>query len=356
MKELQKLLQMLTYKRPAGSKAEVSFIKRYILPLGAKAISGNYVIEVPGDKETLFSCHTDTVHTQGGTQQVLLDSNLQIAYKQDNECLGADDTAGVWLMLEMIKAKVPGTYLFHYGEEKGCIGSRALAIAYPDLLRRYKRAIAFDRRGTTSIITFQQGQRCCSDIFGKALGDMLQHGYKNDPTGLYTDTASYTKLIPECSNISVGYEHQHCSDETLDCGHLLLLREVVMDVKWHQLPVDRDPTAAPRYSPPARVHYRSSGWDPARNRLSTLTENECDDEQMAKLMILANEEINDLYDASKLANSEPALVARMLYSYVTWFYTLKCRTERALKNQAANDPAPPKLVGVPTPAKEETAV
>lgn len=350
MKELQKLLQMLTYKRPAGSKAEISFIKRYVLPLGARAISGNYVIEIPGDPDTMFSCHTDTVHTQGGTQQVLLDSNLQIAYKQDKECLGADDTAGVWLMLEMIKARVPGTYLFHYGEEKGCIGSRALALSHPELLRKFKRAIAFDRRGTTNIITFQHGQRCCSDIFGSALGEMLKHGYKNDPTGLYTDTASYTKLIPECTNISVGYEHQHCSDETLDCGHLLLLREIVMDVKWHQLPVDRDPAAPARYLAPVQSYFHKK-WDPARTRLSTLTENECDDEEMAKLMVLANDEINELYDATKITNSEPALAGRMLYAFVMWFYACKLRMELAEKQKAANDPAPPKLIVVP---KEET--
>lgn len=345
MKELQKLLQMLTYKRPAGSKAEISFIKRYILPLGAKAISGNYVIEVPGDPDTMFSCHTDTVHHQGGTQQVMLDSNLQIAYKQDKECLGADDTAGVWIMLEMIKARIPGTYLFHYGEEKGCIGSHALARDHPELLRKFKRAIAFDRRGTTSIITFQASQRCCSDIFGKALGDMLQHGYKNDPTGLFTDTASYTKLIPECTNISVGYEHQHCADETLDCGHLLLLREIVMDVKWHQLPVDRDPAAPARWLAPVQTYFNKSKWDPARTKLSTLNETELDDEQMAKLMVLANEEINELWDATKLTNSEPALAGRMLYAFVTWFYTIKCRMDLANKQKAANDPVP---------AKEET--
>ena len=30
--------------------------------------------------------------------------------------------------------------------------------------------------------------------------------YATDPTGIFTDTANFVDIIPECTNISCGYE------------------------------------------------------------------------------------------------------------------------------------------------------
>lgn len=245
---------MLTYCRPAGSTTEAEFIKRYIKPTGAyRTIGGNYVLVVPGDPDTLFSCHTDTVHSKGGKQEVLFDADFELAFVDGKDPLGADNTAGVWMLLEMIEAKVPGTYLFHFGEERGCLGSKDLAKQAAPWLSQHKRAIAFDRRGTTSIITRQRSERCCSDKFGQALADAMGDlGYELDPTGLYTDTASYMEIIPECTNVSVGYDHEHGPEETLDIGHCKRLRDQVLTINWGELPTERDPKAEPDFDWGAR--------------------------------------------------------------------------------------------------------
>ena len=39
--------------------------------------------------------------------------------------LGADDKAGMVILLYMIEKKIPGLYYFFIGEEVGCIGSNA---------------------------------------------------------------------------------------------------------------------------------------------------------------------------------------------------------------------------------------
>jgi hypothetical protein len=59
----------------------------------------------------------------------LIQMNLINAYATERkpECLGADCAAGVALMVSMIHARVPGYYVFHDGEEQGCLGSRFLA-------------------------------------------------------------------------------------------------------------------------------------------------------------------------------------------------------------------------------------
>lgn len=59
--------------------------------------------------------------------------------------------------------------------------------------------------------------------------------------GVFTDTANYISIIPECTNISVGYDRQHGPHETLDVEHLLELRHAVLCLDWETLPTERDP-------------------------------------------------------------------------------------------------------------------
>jgi len=117
----------------------------------------------------------------------------------------------------------------------------------PDLLREFDRAVAFDRRGIDSVITHQGWGRCCSDTFGSALADALMDGHDalmmlNDDTGVYTDTAEFTELIPECTNISVGYAREHTQEESLDLVYYNNLAAAVLTVDWDALPVERDPS------------------------------------------------------------------------------------------------------------------
>jgi hypothetical protein len=246
------LLAMLRYKRPFGSKEEDAFIERFIDPLEPQVVASNRVIVVPrpdgSDSRTLFSCHTDTVHRTGGKQKVVYDPQLDIIYKDDGLPLGADDGAGVWIMLQMIRHGVPGTYVFHTGEEVGGIGSSLMADTEPEFLQGFDRAIAFDRKGTQDVITEQMPGTCCSTKFAKALAAALndaqpEFSYEPCARGIFTDTANYIDLIPECTNISVGYEGEHTGGEMIDVGHLTMLAEAVVKIDWDALPTHRDPKA-----------------------------------------------------------------------------------------------------------------
>lgn len=247
---IQRLGEILSYKRPHGSASEAEMVEKIItsqyehLLLGPM---GNVVIVTDPDSKTLFSCHTDTVHRTEGRQTVHQDDK-GFWLKQDGEPLGADDGAGVWLLLHMIDAGVPGTYIFHRGEERGGIGSRWLAECKADWLVKFERAVAFDRRGSTSVITHQFGGRCCSDEFATALSEDLGMEHEPDNTGSFTDTANYTHLIAECSNVSIGYANEHTKDEQLDTAYLLKLAEVVVELYWEALPTERDPRDITRAS------------------------------------------------------------------------------------------------------------
>lgn len=240
-----KLLEMLTWMRPHDSATEEAFCEKYILdPLNERVMTigpmSNFIITIGEDSKTLFSCHTDTVHHDEGMQLVIYDPIMGMAYKNDNACLGADDTTGVWLMLEMIEANVPGTYIFHRGEERGGVGSYWIANNEVTFLKQFKRAIAFDRKGETSVITSQRNSPCCSSEFATALAAQLGKEWVKDPTGSFTDTANYTHLIPECTNVSVGYYDAHGSSETQNISFALVLRELCINVDWESLPTVRE--------------------------------------------------------------------------------------------------------------------
>lgn len=234
--------------------------------------------------------------------------NRYIPAPNSSNCLGADCTTGVWLILEMIKARVPGIYVIHNDEEVGCVGAsdmiadydQSKVIAYgmkqaipeeesvgdkkekpsqelidnyyaglsiteklrinPDSFWIYyaNKAISFDRFGYSSIITHQSSTRTASDSFASDLSTVLSEELCNagfcpleaDDRGSYTDSNKYRKHISECTNLSVGYFSQHSDSETQDLTFAKFLRDVLI-LKGHDLANPdivknyRDETAVP---------------------------------------------------------------------------------------------------------------
>jgi hypothetical protein len=201
---------------------------------------GNYYYSI-GKSRTIFASHIDTVSKDyiGVTHE--FDGNF---IKTDGKTtLGADDKSGVTVMLWLIQNKVPGLYYFFIGEEVGCIGS-GNAAQYGIFKNKFDRIISFDRRGTDSVITYQSSSRCCSDEFANALCDELNNSnmsYSKDTGGVYTDSAEFVDIIPECTNISVGYYKEHTTNEYQDIEHLISLCSAVVKVDWENLPTKRDP-------------------------------------------------------------------------------------------------------------------
>ena len=241
MNDMQTIVSLLQYRRPAGSRTERQFIREHLTPLGLKADkAGNLYKRIGRDSPVMWSCHTDTVHTKGGMQTLLVKDGVVTVASKDSSCLGADDTAGIWLLSEMIRAQVPGLYVFHRGEEIGGIGSSYIASRFPALLERTRFAIAFDRRGAGSVIT-HQGGRCCSDVFADSLSVALGLGHERDTTGSFTDTANYTDLVGECTNVSVGYANEHRTTESLDMSYLITLRDALLNFDESKLVSSRNP-------------------------------------------------------------------------------------------------------------------
>ena len=237
--------EMIRYGRPAFSWADKEFVNRYLLGLdGAyRDTFGNVFVQVGPSPTVLWSSHTDTVHDRPGFFRSVQDNTeLRVADTSRANCLGADCTTGVYLMREMIKAKVPGLYVFHRAEEIGARGAAFIADKTPKMLEGIQCAIAFDRKGFHEVITHQCGTRGASDAFAKSLASAIGMNMHPSSNGVFTDTAKYQRIIPECTNVSVGYFNQHSRREHQDISFLMDLREQLCSIDTSRLHIERDPT------------------------------------------------------------------------------------------------------------------
>lgn len=250
----KKFLELTSRTYPHGTEKELFHLLNKDLK---EDEFGNLFIKI-GESDVMFTSHLDTATKALSVVNHIFDGNI---IKTDGKSiLGADDKAGVTIMLYMIEHNIPGLYYFFLGEEVGCIGSKKVAnVQKVNKIPGINKVISFDRRGTNSIITFQSSKRSCSDKFGDALSKELNDinstfSYKNDKNGILTDSIQFTSIYPECTNISVGYQNEHTFNETQDIVHLRKLAVACLTVDWNGLPVDRDPSKVEYDS------YGSYGW------------------------------------------------------------------------------------------------
>jgi hypothetical protein len=283
----KELAELLTWRRPSLTPLQDAFIDGYLMPrlkelqLRTKRRCeitvddyGNVTVDLAHDdsgavpSSTMFTAHIDTVHSsmnRAQYQTVCYDHTKKTLFKDDNECLGADDGTGIYILLQMIKAEVPGLYAFFKDEERGRLGSTAFLRAAgkeETILSGIQRVVSFDRMNATDVITRQRGGKCASDEFAKVLGEQLKaHAkldYKPSPNGSFTDSATFMDVIPECTNISIGYKNQHSGSETQNMLTLNALLSALPHVKWDELPSVRDPSAV---EPAAKDTWDMWGMD-----------------------------------------------------------------------------------------------
>jgi hypothetical protein len=256
----EKFLELTSRTYPHGTEQELF----HLLHDGLQADEfGNLFIKI-GESDAMFTSHLDTATSALSKVTHVFDKNI---IKTDGKSiLGADDKAGVTIMLYMIEQNIPGLYYFFLGEEVGCIGSKKVANKLKDeKIEGINKVISFDRRGTTNVITHQSSQRCASDAFGEALSKQFNEAdetfaYENDSTGVLTDSIQFVKIYPECTNISVGYQREHTFSESQDIEHLDKLAKACCKVDWNSLPVERDPSKTEYKSYGGYGGYYG-GWD-----------------------------------------------------------------------------------------------
>lgn len=255
---IQLFLDLTEYTVPHG----LEYRLEKFLPTGYKTDRAgmNYYIEV-GKSETLFECHLDTAGYEPEKVTHVIEGDI---IKTDGSTiLGGDNKAGVVILLSMIKEKKPGVYYFFIGEERNGKGSRAILASNPDYFRKFKRSIAFDRKGYGSVVNIQFGRPCCSSEFEEEVVKNLEkNGIPWDKTlsrGMGTDNAILMDIIPEVTNISSGVFEEHSTREYIDINYTYNLYQAVMKINWEDLPTIRIPMSE-------REEYRMEQEIRARKR------------------------------------------------------------------------------------------
>lgn len=251
---LNRMMVLTLHTTPHGTEERV--FGPTLTSYGARLIpeQGYYLyVDAPDGSQvtTCFACHLDGATKEDTMVTHTFDGRYLGVEK--GPILGADDKSGLCVLLHLIEAKVPGHYLFFFGEEVGGIGSGKFADDEVSraLLDGVQRMVCFDRRGTSEIITRQSRGVCCSDEFAADLSHKLAaEGLFLYPStgGTFTDCANFIEYIPECTNIAVGYFNAHGTTEKQDMLYLERLIQAAIAIPWETLVTKRVPEAPRAYS------------------------------------------------------------------------------------------------------------
>ncbi|TAA72745.1 M20/M25/M40 family metallo-hydrolase [Planococcus salinarum] len=168
----------------------------------------------------LLNAHLDTVYSFDEGREIIKDGNI---WTSSSGILGADDRAGVAILLETLKrldaTNFNGTvkYIFTVEEEIGLLGAKAVDANF---LHDVDAAFVIDRKGKGDIVTSCGGyEQFCDESFGKFIEETASNyglaGWKCTAGG-NSDTRIWASHSIQSVNLSAGYYHEHSADEYLD--------------------------------------------------------------------------------------------------------------------------------------------
>ena len=169
-------------------------------------------IYAEGEIPVALVAHLDTVFPSP-PKDIYYDTRKGVIWSPQG--LGADDRAGVFSILKIIKSGLRPHVIFTTDEERGGLGANQLTIMEPKMpFKNLKYIIELDRRGTNDCVFYE----CDNDEFTKYIESF---GFV-EAIGSFSDIG---ELCPAWGiagvNLSVGYENEHSYSEILCVNPLL---------------------------------------------------------------------------------------------------------------------------------------
>ena len=198
--------------------------------------AGQDFIYATGDLPVLLTAHLDTVLSAPPTSLLISADHRRI---MSNQGLGADDRAGVYAILKIIKSGRRPSVLFTTGEEWGGIGALSFVSSYPSPLVPTKYIIEIDRRGRGQAVYYN----CQNPQFEKYISSF---GFTTQK-GIFSDISI---ICPEWNiagvNLSAGYYNEHTAYELLkmeDLNYTIEQVKALLDDSMAAQSYDFDPLA-----------------------------------------------------------------------------------------------------------------
>lgn len=187
----------------------------------------DYIV-AKGDIPIALTAHMDTVFPRPASE-VFYDREKNVIWSPNG--LGADDRAGIFAIIQIIRKGLRPHIILTTDEEKGGFGAIALACEdcpFNDL--RY--IIQLDRRGADDCVFY--------DCDNQKFVDYIEKFGFTEAIGSFTDISM---LCPEWKvagvNLSIGYRDEHSTSEVLFVGQMFNTIDKV--VKMLQEPVKKIP-------------------------------------------------------------------------------------------------------------------
>lgn len=191
-------------------------MSNYLKPKYKNFIETEDYICAEGDIPIALVAHMDTVFAQPA-QEVYYDRKKNVIWSPDG--LGADDRAGIFAIIQIVRAGLRPHIILTTDEERGAIGAAKVAQIKPFADLRY--IIQLDRRGANDCVFYD----CDSPTFIEYI----------ESFGFVEAIGSFSDISVICPawgvagvNLSIGYRDEHSLTEILHVGHMQNTVEKVM--------------------------------------------------------------------------------------------------------------------------------
>lgn len=198
----QKSLQRVLYKFLKQHYDNVAYDESFLVAIG--------------DIPIALVAHMDTVFSQPACE-VYYDRVKNVMWSPTG--MGADDRAGVFSILQIIKSGLRPHIIFTTDEEIGCVGAGVLA-DLPCPFKDLRYIIQLDRRNSNDCVFYG----CNNEEFEKYI----------ESFGFVTAFGSFSDICELCPswevagvNLSVGYRDEHTTSEVLFVGQMFATIEKV---------------------------------------------------------------------------------------------------------------------------------
>lgn len=164
-----------------------------------------------GEIPIALVAHMDTVFSSP-PEDIYYDERKGVCWSPDG--LGADDRAGIFAILTILKHGYRPSIIFTTDEEIGAVGASQLVedIKTPESELRY--IIQLDRRGTNDCVFYDCDNR-----------DFVEYIEKFGFVETFGSFSDISVICPTWGvagvNLSIGYEDEHSTSETLRVGAML---------------------------------------------------------------------------------------------------------------------------------------
>lgn len=205
--ELRSIEQFFQLKQKTLKKA----MTQYLASKYEKIIETQHYVIAIGNIPVALVAHLDTVFVSP-PKNIFYDRVKNVMWSPEG--LGADDRAGVFSIIQIVKSGYRPTIIFTTDEEVGGIGAEALVKDYPEAITNLKYIIQLDRAGSNDCVFYD----CNNPDFDRYV----------ESFGFVTNFGTFSDISVICPrwgiagvNLSIGYYNEHSISETLYVGQML---------------------------------------------------------------------------------------------------------------------------------------